>query len=84
MKNKFDFDTITSITMLLQIVLSIYVVTFGVAGLYVSELFKICQILIGGLMFAIAYNNHRVYKRKYMTAIYLGLGLVIIVAVLFS
>ena len=35
-------------------------------------------------MFVIGYNNHKIYKRKYMTPIYVGLGIVIISAALFA
>jgi len=82
--NKIDLDLIHQITMLLQIALAIFLITFGVASFYCKELYLICQIIIGLLMFVIAYNNHRIYKRKYMTAIYLGLGIVVIISALFA
>lgn len=84
MKNKLDIDVVSQITMLLQIVLAIFVVTFGIASLFQRELFIICEILVGLSMFVIAYNNQKIYKRKYMTAIYIGLGIVIIAASLFA
>ena len=80
---RIDRDVITSITMLLQAVLGIYVVSFGIASLYHVELFQICELLIGLLMFIIAYNNYKIYKRRYMTAVYFGLGIIIIAASLF-
>ncbi len=84
MKNKLDVDTVEQITMLLQISLAIFLVAFGVASLFERELFIISQILIGILMFVIGFNNHKIYKRKYMTPIYLGLGIVIICSALFT
>lgn len=83
-KNKIEMDVIHQITMLLQIALAIFLVSFGVASLFCKELYLICQIIIGLLMFVIAYNNQTIYKRKYMTAIYLGLGIVIIASSLFA
>lgn len=83
MKEKIDVDVIDSITMLMQVILGIYIITFGVASLYVNELFLICEILVSLTLFVIAYNNHKVYKRKYMTFVYLGLGIVIIAASVF-
>lgn len=80
MKNKLDIETIQQITMLLQIVLGIYVVSFGIASIFERDLFIISEILIGLLMFVIAYNNQKIYKRKYMTYVYFGLGIVIIVS----
>ncbi len=85
MKNrKIEMDVIHQITMLLQIALSIFLLSFGVASLFSKELYMVCQIIIGVLMFVIAYNNQTVYKRKYMTYIYLGLGIVIIATSLFA
>ena len=88
MKNKLNtqlsIDTVSQITMLLQIALAIFLVTFGIISLYERELFIICEILIGLSMFVIAFNNQKIYKRKYMTAIYLGLGIVIIASSLFA
>ena len=82
MKNKIDIDTVEQITMLLQISLAIFLIAFGIASFFEKELFIISQILIGLLMFVIAYNNHKIYKRKYMTPIYFGLGIVIICSAL--
>jgi len=73
MKNKLEIETINQITLLLQITLSIYVVSFAIMSIFEKELFVISEILIGLLMFVIAYNNHKLYKRKYMTAVYIGL-----------
>ncbi len=83
MKNKIEYEVISSITLLLQVVLGIYVLTFAIASYFEYELFKISEILIGLLMLVIGYNNHKIYKRKYMTVVYLGLGLVIIIFSLF-
>lgn len=84
MKNKISNDSIYQITMLLQVSLGIFALTFAIASMFEKELFIISQILVGLLMFIIAYNNQKIYKRKYMTYVYLGLGIVIIVTSLFS
>jgi len=88
MKNKnkksiLDINTIEQITMLLQISLCIYAISFAIASAFEKSFFVICELLISILMFVIAYNNHKIYKRKYMTAIYTGLGIVMIASVLF-
>ena len=56
--SKIDLELIHQITMLLQIALGIFLLTFGVASFYCKELYLICQIIIGLLMFVIAYNNY--------------------------
>jgi len=84
MKNKLEIETINQITLLLQITLSIYVVSFAIMSIFEKELFVISEILIGLLMFVIAYNNHKLYKRKYMTAVYIGFGIIIIASTLFA
>ena len=81
---KLDNDVVNSITMLLQAALGVYAITFGIAAIYERELFMISEILVGLLMFIIAYNNTKIYKRKYMTAVYLGLGIILIASALFS
>lgn len=81
--SKLDIGTVEQITMLLQTALAIFLVAFGVASIFEARLFIISQILIGLLMFVIGYNNHKLYKRKYMTPIYIGLGIVIICSALF-
>ncbi len=84
MKNKLDIDTVEQITMLLQIALAIYALSFAVASFFEKQLFVICELLVGVSMFVIAYNNQKIYKRRYMTAIYTGLGIVIVASVLFA
>lgn len=81
--NVLNIGTLEQITMLLQITLGIYALTFAFASFFETQLFVICEILVGISMFVIAYNNYKVYKRKYMTAIYTGLGIIIIASVLF-
>lgn len=78
MKDRIDVETWHSITLLLQVVLGVFALTFAIAGIFEKELFMICEILVGLLMFTIAYNNHKMYKRKYMTAVYTGLGIIMI------
>ena len=87
MKNKkrkgLEIDTVEQITMLLQIALAIYALSFAIAATFEKGFFVICELLVGILMIVIAYNNQKIYKRKYMTAIYTGLGIIIIATVLF-
>lgn len=83
LNTRLDMDVLHQFTMLLQITLGIFLLSFAFASLFHKELYMICQLIIGALMFVIAYNNAKIYKRKYMTAIYLGLGIVIIASALF-
>ena len=64
MKNKkIELDVVHQITMLLQITLAIFIVSFGIASFFCKELYLVCQVFIGIIMFVIAFNNHRIYKR---------------------
>ncbi len=81
--NKLEINTIEQITMLLQVALGIYAISFGISSFFEEQFFVITEVLLGLLMFTIAYNNHKIYKRKYATAIYIGLGIVLIASVLF-
>jgi len=77
-------EVINSLTLLAQITLLIFVLAFGIAGMFYWELFTICRILAGLLMFILAFNNHTVFKRKHMTVIYIVIGIFILASVLFG
>lgn len=83
MKNKLELDTVYQITLLLQISLAIFILTFGLMSCFERELFVVCESLVGVLMFILAYNNQKVFKRKYMTYVYAGFGIAILASLLF-
>jgi len=83
MKNKLELDTVYQITLLLQISLAVFIITFAIMSCFERELFIICESLVGILMFVLAYNNQKVFKRKYMTYVYAGFGIAIIASLLF-
>lgn len=83
-KNALDIDLMYQLTLLLQVSLGVFIITFGVMTCFVTELFVICEALVAIMMFILAYNNQKVYKRKYMTWVYLIFGIVILASLLFA
>lgn len=84
MKNKIDVNIINQVTMLLQIILGIFALSFGIMGMFERELFFVAEVLVGILMFVLAYNNQKVYKRRFMTVVYNVLGIIILASILFG
>lgn len=72
-----------AVSMLVQIILVLFDIVFLIMGLFYKELFIICEIITGLTMFVLAFNNQKIYKRKYMTYIYAFLGIVILARALF-
>lgn len=72
--------TFNEIGMLLQAILMLFVVVFAVSSFFQIEFLVITEILLGLMMFVMAYNNVKVYKRRIMTYAYLAMGVVMIAA----
>lgn len=65
-----------------QILFSILFVIFGVLYLINKSNKIIFYIILSLLLLSTAFNNHIIYKRKYMTLIYLISGLIVFVMAL--
>ncbi len=78
MKNK-----INRITLLIQIVLMVFIISFGILSIFNKDLFMIFEILMSVMMFVLAFNNQKFYKRKYMTYVYLVFGILLLVGLFF-
>lgn len=65
---------------LIQVVLTEMSLVFAIIGLIESQLLQIFYFVIAMLLICMAYNNIKIYKRKYMTSIYLFIGLFVIIS----
>jgi len=61
--------------LLVQAVLTELLIIFSVIIILSSEFMPTFYSIICMLMFTMAYNNKRVYKKKYMTSVYIIVGL---------
>ena len=62
------------VSLLTQIILTELLVRFGIISIFVKALMPVFYAVIALLMFNMAYNNIRFFKKKYMTAIYIVVG----------
>lgn len=68
--------------LLVQIVLMEELIIFAILSMIVKEFLDPLYIILGMIMFTMAYNNKRIYKRKYMTSVYIIVGLFVIISTL--
>ena len=69
LKNKDPF-------LLAQVTLSFGAIFFALLTLYSKEFLLGTQTVLALLLLLMAYNNHMIYKRKFLTYIYLIVGVV--------
>lgn len=76
-----EIETNNSITLYLQIILIILLAIFGVITLFFDEnMLKIVYFILSGLLALMAWNNHKFYKRKYVSIIYIAFALLTFVS----
>ena len=68
--------------LLVQFVLIEVLLVFAVLTLLVSEFLNAFYIILSLIMFTMAYNNKKFYKKKYMTGIYVIVGLFVLISTL--
>ena len=66
--------------LLVQVVLIELLIIFAVINLITNIFMPAFYAILAMLMFSMAYNNIKVYKRKYMTVVYLVVGIFVTVA----
>ena len=62
---------------LIQALLCVSAVIFYIISIFEKSFLNASQILFSLALFAIAYNNHKIYKRKYFTILYIAFGLIL-------
>ena len=65
----------------LQFILAILLLIVLITGIFVKNLENIWISIMGLLLLVLSYNNHTIYKRKYMTPIYLIFGIIVLITV---
>ena len=61
--------------LLTQVILTELIIIFSIISLIIKEFVPAFYTVISLLMFNMAYNNVKFYKKKYMTSIYIIVGL---------
>ena len=75
---------VDNIGMFIQLVLGVAIIIMMLISIFTDVLYTPLQILIVPELCIMAYNNQKVYKRKYMTFIYLAIALYILVSLIIS
>ena len=68
--------------LLAQIVLIELLIIFAVINLITSVFMPAFYAILAMLMFVMAYNNNKIYKRKYMTRVYIIVGIFVAITTL--
>ena len=70
-----------SIMLNLQLIVAMLLVIALLVGMFVKGLDIIVFSLMAILLFILSYNNYKIYKRKYMSPIYLIFGIIVLAKV---
>lgn len=65
--------------MWIQFILVLLMLVFVIMSLFDSNYMKIVTIITGLALLAMAYNNHKIYKRKKFTLIYSAIGVIVLI-----
>ena len=57
-------------------------IIFAILSIFASEFINAFYIILTLIMFTMAYNNKRVFKKKYMNIVYISIGIYILVSTL--
>ena len=68
--------------LLVQVVLMELLLIFGIINIITDVFMPAFYAIIVMIMFTMAYNNQKFYKRKYMTGIYSIVGLFVLITTL--
>lgn len=74
--------SINNIGMFIQVILGFAIIIMMIISIFTKVLYIPLQILIVPELLIMAYNNQKVYKKKFMTYIYLALALYILISLI--
>ena len=63
------------VLIILQFVLTIGLIIFGIVTIFKTDLLYIFEIFLGATLLVMGLNNFLIYKRKYLTILYIIVGL---------
>ena len=68
--------------LLVQAVLIEVMIIFAIISIFAHEFLDPFYIILSLILFTMAYNNKKIYKKKNMTSIYIIVGMFVLVATL--
>ena len=63
------------VLIILQFILTIGLIIFGIVTIFKTDLLYIFEIFLGATLLVMGLNNFLIYKRKYLTILYIIVGL---------
>lgn len=63
------------VLIILQFILTIGLIIFGIVTIFNTDLLYIFEIFLGATLLVMGLNNFLIYKRKYLTILYIIVGL---------
>ena len=64
---------------LVQVLLSVVAIIFYIISIFEKTFFNVAELFLALTLFTMAYNNHKIYKRKYFTIAYLIFGFLLLI-----
>jgi len=68
--------------LLVQVVLIELLLIFAIINMITNVFMPAFYAILAMLMFTMAYNNKKIYKRKYMTSVYMIVGIFVTISTL--
>ena len=65
---------LNEIGLLIQSILAVFLLAFTIMSIFESSFLILTEILVAFMMFVMAYNNHKTFKRKGITYAYIIVG----------
>lgn len=75
---------INSVLLWIQTLLFVGIIILLASSLFLPLLLFPLQVLIVLLLFTMGYNNYKLYKRKCFTPVYVGIGILYLITLLFG
>ena len=64
--------------LLVQVILIEVLIIFAIISMFIKEFLDSLYVILGLIMFTMAYNNKKIFKKKYMTPIYIIVGIYVL------
>lgn len=70
-------DKNNDLGLMIQFILIFWIAVFGIITLIEQSFFNGMEILVSFTLLVMAYNNHKTFKRKYLSFIYVAVAILI-------
>ncbi len=68
--------------LLVQAILTVLMIIFAIISMLSAEFWPVFYAIVTMVMFTMAYNNIKFYKKRYMTSVYIIVGIFVLITTL--